>query len=66
MCSSDLLALYGLMWFAIDAPCWYRDRELPFTKDNPVWLRALGYAVAFFILCFVREGPNSAFYYFQF
>ncbi len=60
------VVLFGLMSTAIDAPCWYRDRELPFTEAHPLVIRALGYAAALFVLCFLREGPNSAFYYFQF
>ncbi len=60
------LAFYALLVVLIDLPCWYRDREAPFTRQHPWFARSLGYASALFVLSFVREGAGDAFIYFQF
>lgn len=57
---------YTALFLLIDFPCWYGERETVFTAKHPWFVRSLGYAVALFILCFVREGETGAYIYFQF
>jgi D-alanyl-lipoteichoic acid acyltransferase DltB (MBOAT superfamily) len=60
------LAFYGVLTLLIDLPCWYGDREAPFTAEHPWLARGLGYGAALFVLAFVRGGTTDAFIYFQF
>jgi len=62
----SVLLFYGVFILIIDSLCNLKNRELPFQKSTPIWLRTVGYSMALFTLCFVREAGNESFIYFQF
>ena len=68
---TDAIALvyvvfYGLLVFAIDFPCWWRDRELPVSENASPWRRGLVYGSLLLLLAFIGEMEGVSFVYFQF
>lgn len=56
----------GLLLLAVDAPCWWYQRELPFAQRGPAWAWGLAFAGMLLAISFIGEPSVRPFIYFQF
>ncbi len=57
---------YGLVVVLLDAPAWWKSRDLPVAPEAPAWRRGLVYGMLLLFLAFVGEMESVSFVYFQF